>query len=230
MTAMLRGARFWRQRICARIYVAAILLALFFAPHAFGNDSAGRANVLSPGADRINLYRTLNFDAYKATGTEKERKEAEERMASAKPAGFFLEGIKKIDKRITVLVIGMMFCPDCKAVYPYVEAMKSANPFISTRYLTRNDTPGAREFIISHTGLPNVPTILVVRPDNINGYWNGRISGKAYVETPGRVTDLLQAAKSERERAAVWKDFHEGVYDEEIQRDLLDLILEDNEQ
>jgi len=226
---MFRQNRFWGQ-ICAGAWVVAIFLTIFFTSRAFGSDVAGRANIFSPGSDRINLYRTLNFEAYKASGTEKERKEAEERIASVKPADFFLEGVEKIDKRITVLVVGMMFCPDCRAVYPYVEAMKAANPFISTRYLIRDSTPGAREFMVSRTGRPNVPTIFVVRPDKIDGYWNGKISGKAYVETPGRVTDLLQTAKSEREQAAVWRDFHGGIYDEDIQQDLLDLISEDDGQ
>ncbi|MCL2010333.1 MAG: thioredoxin family protein [Synergistaceae bacterium] len=80
------------------------------------------------------------------------------------PPAFFLEGVKKVDKRITLLVIGVMYCLDGKAVYPYVEAMKAANPFISVRYIVYKDTPGAREFMTSRTGQAATPSIFIVRP------------------------------------------------------------------
>jgi glutaredoxin len=218
-----------RRKICVvTVFLFfSIFLPAFFTPCAFGNDAVAQ-RIFLPDA-RVNLYKTLDFETYKASGTEEQRNAAEERLASIEPAAFFLEGVKKIDKRITLLVVGMMFCPDCTAVYPYLEAMKAANPFISTRYLVRDATPGAREFMISRTGRPNVPSIFVVRPDKTNGWRSGKISSKAYVETPIRVTNLLQSAKSNTERAAVWKDFRAGVYDEDIQRDLLDLISEDND-
>jgi excinuclease UvrABC nuclease subunit len=158
----------------------------------------------------------LKFDAYKASGTEEQRRTAEEKLAFAKPAGFFLERIRKIDKRLTLLVIGMMSCPDCTVVYPYLEAMEAANPFISVRYLVRDNTPDARKFMSYHTGRTNTPSIFVVR--------NGKVLNGAYVETPSRVTALLEAAKNKEERNEIWKDFHSGVYDEDIQSDLLELI------
>ena len=222
---MLHGNSFgWRENvirhICASAWAVTILSMTFFTPRAFA-----ASKIFSPDAERVNLYKTLNFETYKATGTEEEREATEERLALVKPAAFFLEGAQKIEERITVLVIGMMFCPDCKAVYPYVEAMKAANPFISVRYLERS-APGAREFMLSRTGRANVPMIFGVRPDGTKGNRDGKIWGKSYTETPERVTGLLQAAKTERERSTVWKDFHAGVYDEDIQRDLLDLILQ----
>jgi len=181
--------------------------------------------IFSPDDKMVDLSRTLKFDAYKASGTEEQRKNAEERLSYVKPAAFFLEGIRKVDKQLTLLVIGMMFCPDCTAVYPYVEAMEAANPLISVRYLTREGAPEVKKFMSSRTGRTNVPSIFVVRPSGENGDWDGKILNGAYVETPYYVTLRLNAANSNEERVGIWKNFHAGVYDEHIQRDLLYLIL-----
>ena len=204
----------WRK-----IYVSAVIMTavMFAGAQAFALASENNfGGVFSPDGSAVDLYKTLKFDAYKASGTEEQRRTAEEKLASVKPAAFFIEGVRKIDKRLTLLVIGMMNCPDCTAVYPYVEAMEPANPFISVRYLARNDTPGAREFMSSRTGRTNTPSIFIVR--------NGKILNRAYVETPSRVTALLEATKNEEERDVIWEDFHSGVYDEDIQSDLLELI------
>ncbi|MDR1379657.1 MAG: thioredoxin family protein [Synergistaceae bacterium] len=192
--------------------IRAFLLALAFAvaSPAFAEVS------FSPDAKRVNLYRTLKFDVYKASGTEEEQVAAEEKIASSRPAAFFIEGLNSVDTRLTVLMIGMMRCPDCRAVYPYTEAM-AANPFISVRYLARDKTPGAREFMIARTGRSNTPSIFIVRP-------NGEVLDGTYVETPTSVTALLAAAKSAEDRRRIWDDFHKGIYDEYIQRDLLALI------
>ena len=202
-----------------------ITLNTLFTPRAFANDADGSPKIFSPDAGRVNLYKTLKFEAYKASGTDEERKAAEERLASIEPAAFFIEGVKKIEERITVLVIGAMYCLDGKAVYPYVEAMQTANTFISTRYLVYTSTPGAREFMVSRTGLAATPSIFIVRPGKEGSNRNGEVLNRSYVEAPSRVIALLEAAKNEEESDVIWKDLHSGVYDEDIQRDLLELIM-----
>jgi len=44
-------------------------------------------------------------------------------------------------------------------------------------------------------------------------------------EAPSRVIALLEAAKSEEEESVIWGNLPSGVYDEDIQLDLLDLIF-----
>jgi glutaredoxin len=114
-------------------------------------------------------------------------------------------------------MIGMTYCPDCKAAYPYMEAVSRVNPHVTTRYIPRNGTPGAREFIQARAGRTNMPAIFVLRPD-------GEVLEGAYIETPSKVTGLLANASSDEERDAVWEDFHNGIYDEEIENDLLALV------
>ena len=179
----------WRK-IFVLAWVISILLITFFASRAYANDAVVSCGIFSPDAGRINLYKTLNFEAFKASGTEEERAALEERLASVKPASFFTEEMKKINKQVTMLVIGMMYCLDGKAAYPYVEAIKDANPFVSAWYLVYEDTPGAREFLISRTGRTATPSIFIVR--------NGEVLNGAYVEAPSRVVALLEAAKNEK--------------------------------
>lgn len=151
------------------------------------------------------------------SGTDEERKEADERMRTITPADFFTEGARDVNEPLTLLVIGMTYCPDCKVIYPFVEALPRINPLISARYIVRNETPGVREFMTTRTGRINMPSIFVLGPD-------GTVLDGAYVETPARVTSLLESASTEQERDSVWSDFHGGIYDEDVQRDLLLLI------
>ena len=225
-----------RKKACI-IYLLCLALCLYF-PFKTSHAGVGGMDMeqddtqvidfqgfFSPDHNAVNLYRTLKFDAYKMSGTEEHRKKAEAKLSSGKPAAFFLEGTRKIDKRLTVLVVGMMYCPDCAAIYPYVQAMEAANPFIRVRYIVRDSAPEVMDFLSSRTERTNVPSIFIVRPGKKMGNRRGEILNGAYVETPSRVTALLDAAKSDEERKVIWDDFHSGVYDEDIQRDLLDLIL-----
>ena len=141
-------------------------------------------------------------------------------MKTCEPSRFFTDGAKEIDSPVILLTIGMMFCPDCKVIYPYAEALARSNPMIRTKYIVRNETPGAREFMKARTGRTNMPAIFVLKQD-------GTVLDGAYVETPAKVTALLEAAaaeKDEKKSDAIFDDFHNGVYDEDVQRDLLALI------
>jgi hypothetical protein len=174
--------------------------------------------VFSEGYGRVDLSKTLDFEVYTGTGTEEHRQALDEKLNSYKIAGFFEEGAKEIDYPVTLLMIGMMYCPDCKVVSPYLEALSGINPYIRTRYLVRNDTPGAREFMAARTGRTNMPSVFVIRPD-------GSVADGAYVETPAKVTAMLASAATDDERGAIWDDFHNGTYDEDVQSDLLKLVL-----
>ena len=191
------------------------LILLLFAGTSLA--SYGKDVFFSPDAKRVNLKAAVSFEEYKRSGEEKYISGIEERMRSCGVSEKFIEGAKKIDQPLILLMIGMTYCPDCKAAYPFMEAASRVNPHVTTRYMPRNGTPGAREFIQGHTGRTNMPAIFVLRPD-------GKVSGGAYVETPSKVTGLIANASSDEERDAVWKDFHNGVYDEEIENDLLRLI------
>jgi glutaredoxin len=173
--------------------------------------------IFSDDAGKVDLSRALSFDEYKKSGTEEQRHAAAERFENFSVSPFFEESAKKIDSPAVLLMIGMMYCPDCKAAYPYMEKLAEINPLIDTKYLVRNETPGAREFMAARTGRTNMPSIFVLEPD-------GTVLDGAYVETPARVTDMLAEA-DEAAREAIWDDFHSGVYDEDIQRDLISLIL-----
>ncbi|MDR3281371.1 MAG: thioredoxin family protein [Synergistaceae bacterium] len=176
-----------------------------------------RAAIFSDDSGSVDISSAKTFEQYMATGSSEHLKTMLERFDEYKVSDFFAEEIKKIDAAATLLMIGMMYCPDCKVVSPFMEAIAKLNPKISTRYILRNDTPGAKEFMQNRTGRTNMPAIFVLSPD-------GTVLSGAYVETPERVTGMLASAATDGERDKIWDDFHEGVYDEDVQRDLIELI------
>jgi hypothetical protein len=203
-------------RLSVLVSAAAVLGTVFiFAPLFSG---AARAEIFSGDGESVDLSRALDFEGYVKTGSAEEIGGVRERMRSYRTEDFFKRGVAAIAKPVTLLFIGMMYCPDCKTAVPFVEAAAEINPLIETKYFVRNGTPGAKEFTAARTGRPNIPAIFAIS--------DGVVAKSAYVETPAWVTMLLRRAKTNEEREAVWDDFHAGKYDEEVQRDILELIRE----
>jgi thiol-disulfide isomerase/thioredoxin len=199
-----------------RLAVSFIFLSLLsFTGTSFA--SYGDEVFFSSDAGSVDLKISVSFEEYKRSGEEKYVSDIEERMRSCGVSEKFIDGAKKIDRQLVLLMIGMTYCPDCKAAYPFMEAISRVNPNVTTRYIPRNGTPGAREFIVARAGRPNMPAVFVLLPD-------GKVLDGAYIETPSKVTDLLMNVSSDEERDSIWKDFHNGVYDEEIENDLLNLL------
>jgi len=190
-----------------------LVSALFFSVR----PAVAEGRIFSDDAGRVDLSRAMSFEEYAASGNGDEQRAVEERFGSFEVSKFFADGAKSIESPAILLMIGMMYCPDCKAVTPYIETMAKLNPLVRTKYILRNETPGAREFMKSRTGRINMPAVFVLRAD-------GKVLDRAYVETPEKVTARLASAATDEERDAIWEDFHNGVYDEDIQRDLLELI------
>ncbi|MDR1965858.1 MAG: thioredoxin family protein [Synergistaceae bacterium] len=199
----------------SRIFASALFSASL-AVFAFCFALPAWASVFSPDAGTVDLSAALDFEGYVKTGADDHVKAMRERFGSYAASKFFEDEAKKIGTPVTLLMIGMMYCPDCKTAAPFMEAMARLNPLVTTRYIVRNDAPGAREFMIARTGRQNMPSIFVLRDD-------GKVLDGAYVETPSRVSAMLESA-DEGERDAIWDDFHSGAYDEDVQRDLIALV------
>jgi len=192
------------------IFTAAILFVS-------GKQSCAQTGIFSEDGSRVDLSEAMTFERYMATGESGHLKAMLERFDEYKVSDFFSDEIREIDEPAVLLMIGMMYCPDCKVVSPFMEAIARINPLVETRYIVRNDTPGAREFMKARTGRTNMPAIFALSPD-------GTVLDGAYVETPESVTRLLEAAEDDEAKDKIWDDFHGGVYDEEVQRDLIKLL------
>jgi glutaredoxin len=193
-------------------FILAIVLSVFFC-----RPSLAHAGIFSESFDKVDLSRCLSIEEYIATGTGDNLQKMFERLDTARVSPSFKEMAEKIDSPITVLMVGMMFCPDCKAATPYLEAMARINPLVSTRYIARDTTEGAREFMLARTGQTHIPTIFITNPD-------GDVLDGAYIETPSAVTALLESSDSEEERRAILEEFRAGGNDEDIQSDLAALV------
>ncbi|MDR1472257.1 MAG: thioredoxin family protein [Synergistaceae bacterium] len=194
-------------------------LSLVFAALAAILAAAPRsgAGVFSPEGDRVDLSQSLPLEKYMMTGTALDMEMAFERLESFKVSESFRGTVERVNRPLVILMIGMMYCPDCGIAFAYMEAMSRINPLITARYIPRDPTPGARDFMNRRTGVVRTPQIFIVEPD-------GAVRLGAYVETPARVTALLAAAASDEERKSVFADFRAGIYDEDVQDDLASLI------
>jgi hypothetical protein len=123
----------------------------------------------------------------------------------------------KVERPLTLLMIGMMYCPDCNIAFAYMEEMSRVNPLITARYFPRDPTPGARDFMRLRTGAVRTPQIFAVSP-------GGGVIGDAYVETPARVTALLSGAATDEERREIFNAFRSGAYDRDVEDDLVLLV------
>jgi hypothetical protein len=77
------------------------------------------------------LKASVSFEEYKRSGEEKYIIGIEERMRLRSVPEKFIEGVKKIDRPLVLLMIGMTYCPDCKV------ANSSPKPCLSRQFLQR---------------------------------------------------------------------------------------------
>jgi hypothetical protein len=179
--------------------------------------SSSSAGIFSPEGDRVDLTQSLTLEKYMMTGTALDIEMALERLDSLKVSDFFSDAVKRVDTPVTILMIGMMYCPDCNIAFAYMEAMAKLNPLITSRYFPRDPTPGARDFMTQRTGVVRTPQIFIVAPDGV-------VLDGAYVETPSNVTAMLAAAATDEQKKSIFADFRSGRYDEDVERDLVSLI------
>jgi glutaredoxin-related protein len=192
--------------------LTALVLLTIAAPFILSSAAAG---LTRPQEGKIDLSKSVGFEKYLASGSGEEMEKEINIVGSLKPSKSFLDEAKKIDAPLVIVVYGDMSCPDCAVTVPYVQSVQKVNPLVETRFFLRNDETKA--FLRTAAGRAAVPTIFITNAE-------GLIAGDVYVEYPEAVQSLIDASPSNEEAKKHRTDFRNGLYDEEIQKDLLKLI------
>ncbi|MDR0649596.1 MAG: thioredoxin family protein [Synergistaceae bacterium] len=164
---------------------------------------------------RIDLSEGLSFEKYITTGSGAQLGSALERVSSTSLSEPFAGFVKGIRTPLVLVAFTDISCPDCARTIPFVHAATLANPLVRAVYFKRDDA--ARQFMRAQTGKASVPTIFVTDE-------TGALVGGVYVEYPRKVQALIDASVSDDETAGHRKDLRSGLYDDEIESDLRELI------
>jgi protein-disulfide isomerase len=168
-----------------------------------------------PQGARIDLSKGMTFERYLTTGDSSQMENSLERVSSLALSGPFLDFVRGIDTPLVIVAYTDLSCPDCARTIPFVHAISQANPLAEAAYFLRDDS--ARPFMRAQTGKSSIPTIFVTDK-------SGLVAGNVYVEYPEKVQALIDAAASNEEAARHRGDLRSGLYDEEIENGLRDLI------
>jgi hypothetical protein len=178
--------------------------------------AAAAASPMLKSAASIDISSALSFEEYLATGSEDEADEIMTRLGIISVNDELRSSAEGVGAPLTLIVFGWMPCPDCEVVVPYVEAIKRLNPaMISTSYFDRTDD--VKTLALSLAGVYKIPTIFAARPD-------GTLLGPYYLEYPQNVRSIVDSEGDDERKQAVIDEFRKNRYDENLMRDLSELI------
>lgn len=126
--------------------------------------------------------------------------------------------IKSINKIVNLIVFAELYCPDCRALIPYVEKIKSLNSHINISIFPRK---GNETFMERHTGTAKIPTVLI--EDLKKG---DETFLPIFVEFPDQIRDELEAIETEEDRESYIYNYRTGKRNSEIEEFIVKKILQ----
>ena len=76
-----------------------------------------------------------------------------------------IKKINSIDKEINILVVAQVYCPDCRAIIPFIEKFSELNNKIKVIYSSRDESS---ELLKSKTGFTKIPTLFYNDKEKLN--------------------------------------------------------------
>lgn len=120
------------------------------------------------------------------------------------------EKIKSISKEINILSVAEVFCPDCRAIVPFLEKFSKINDKIKVKYSKREDVS---DLLIQKTGVAKLPTLF---------YNDGEKLQLMLLELPKIVLDDMEKNKENYDE--IKYNFRTGKYNNEIEKELVDYL------
>ncbi len=119
--------------------------------------------------------------------------------------------IKSISKEINILAIAQVYCPDCRAVIPFLEKFSELNSNIKITYSNRDESG---ELLKSKTGFIKIPTLFYNDGSNLNLF---------LLEFPQTVLDAF--SKNPDCYDEIKYNFRTGKFNAEIEKELSDYLI-----
>lgn len=129
-----------------------------------------------------------------------------------------IKKIKGINKIVNLVIFAEIYCPDCRALIPFVEKIRNLNSHINISIFPRK---GNEEYLIRHTGVAKIPTVLM--EDLKKG---DEIFVPIFEEFPLEFKKKLEGIDSEEEKEQLIYNYRTGKNNEEIEEFLINKILE----
>ncbi|MDR1482832.1 MAG: thioredoxin family protein [Synergistaceae bacterium] len=189
-----------------------ICLAVLFLTGAVSGAAAETHDVA-----RMDPGKGTDFYGFISKAKAKDMEKFIARLGKVTLSDELKETASRADRPFTVVVLGYTYCPDMLIVAPFIESVRMANPnMITVRYYIRND--GYAELLKRQTGIDRTPAIFLAEPD-------GRLlEGRFYSKFPRIVQRLIDSSASSEESNSHIGDHRAGVYDDDVQSDLAELL------
>ena len=129
-----------------------------------------------------------------------------------------IKKIKGINKIVNLVIFAEIYCPDCRALIPFVEKIRNLNSHINISIFPRK---GNEEFLIKHTGIARIPTVLMEDLKKGDEFFV-----PIFEEFPSNVREQLDLLEYPSEKEKLSYDYRTGKNNEEIEEFLVNKILE----
>lgn len=129
-----------------------------------------------------------------------------------------IEKIEGINKIVNLVIFAEIYCPDCRALIPFVEKIRNLNSHINISIFPRK---GNEEYLIKHTGVARIPTVLM--EDLQKG---DEIFVPIFEEFPSNIRKQLDYLEYPSEKEKLIYDYRTGKNNREIEDFLVKKILE----
>lgn len=126
--------------------------------------------------------------------------------------------IKSINKIVNLVVFAEVYCPDCRALIPYIEKIRTLNENINVSIFPRK---GNEAFMEKHTGVARIPTVLM---EDLKKGDEEFVS--IFEEFPIDFKKELEALELEEDKEKFVYDYRTGKRNQEIEEFLMKKIFE----
>lgn len=161
----------------------------------------------------VDLSKAISFKEYLAKTKEDYGDTQEKTYNNTKLSDFAKKQMDNLKEPVNAVVFTEGFCPDCIVTIPFIEKLSEYNNNLKVSYLPRK---GFESFLEAAVGSIAIPTIITFDKDmNPKG---------AYVEIPKAIKEKLCELPL-NERKNIINEYRDGKFNNEIEKDLLDIIL-----
>lgn len=121
------------------------------------------------------------------------------------------KAVKSINKEIKILCFAQVYCPDCRAIVPFMKKFSELNSNIKVNYLPRE---GNEELLKKLTETVKIPTLVYEKENNMSVFLLEfpNVVQKAMKENPENYDEIKY-------------NFRTGKYNQEIEKELVNYLI-----